>query len=126
MIPNCKKNGREQDIPDDSIKPLTEKDIRRLLLISVRVQNDENLECDWSTFDFKPEDIRKVYESLVYRKYIRYIKNTPTERIPYELKFTQKGMDLIDKISSKESKDYAKLIESVVSMLGTIIPLLSK
>lgn len=96
QIPNAEKNRGVWNIPKRSIKPLNKDDIRRLLILSTRLHNNPELECDYSTFDFKEEDIRLVYESLFYRGYIHDISNIDTARIPYELTITEKGFQLID------------------------------
>ena len=122
-IPNAEKVAGRWIIPDKSLKPLSQDTIRRLLIVSIGLKNNVASGCDWSTFDFKEEDIRLVYESLHYRKYIKEITNISTNRIPYELELTEKGVELIEGANNK-TKDYVEAWNAAMQGLSFIISLL--
>jgi len=122
-IPNAKKENGSWNIPENSIKPLSIADIRRLLLVTVKLRNNPSLGCDWSTFDFDKNDLRLIYESLHYRKYIGDISDIDTNRIPYEMEITEKGMELIENIK-EENVDFTQISSLAFQAISFIIALL--
>lgn len=119
-IPNVQKIKKGTwEIPDGSIKPLKESEIRKVLLLTLQLKNNPRFPLDWSTYDFSKEDIRKVYDSLAYRKYIDICDVEDIKQIPYEARITEKGMNLIER--SKKAKIDVANMANIFAGLATII-----
>ena len=77
-------------IPDIAMKPLDKKIIRKILIITLYLKNNPLLRVS----ELDNYDISKLY---IYLKETEYIKSFDEEsdRIPYEVVLTDKGMDLV-------------------------------
>lgn len=54
-------------IPVDAVKPLSNDEIRRFLILTLQLKNKPSLEVDWSTFPCEYSSVELVYRYLVFR-----------------------------------------------------------
>ena len=94
-IRNKFKNGRfGWYIRTDEIKPLSQKDIHKLLVFTLQLKNDSTYEIDWTLFNYDESVFESIYQHLLARGYIRPFSISDKKRIPYEVVLTQKGMEI--------------------------------
>lgn len=118
-IPNCFKDDKGKWwIPVDSIKPLSTENIKQILFLTLQLKNNPRIPIDWSVFDFDTNNLRKVYEYLAVEEYIENFDIEQTERLPYDIVLTAKGLNLI--FSSKKVST-----QSMQETLNICIPLIS-
>jgi hypothetical protein len=108
-------------IPINSIKPLTDTEIQRVLFLTLQLKNDPTLRIDFEALGISDEQLPHVYQYLLKTGYIRYPKKDILPlRLPYEVILTQKGFDLL-KVNHVEKqsnigeiiKDWAPIVISV-------------
>ncbi len=80
-----KLSERTWYISIDSIKPLSEKDVHRILVLSLQLKNNPSYEIDWDTLDFSASEVRRVYKQLYNDGYIQSITSQDDKKIPYEV-----------------------------------------
>lgn len=78
----------------DTIKPLSNAEVQRLLFLVLQLKNDPTLEINWSMFTFDRGIIDLIYSNLVYEGYLKPFDIQEKERIPYEVILTQRGMEV--------------------------------
>lgn len=86
----------------ETVKPLSDSEIHRLLFLTLQLKNNPSLEIDWSTFGFDLSYIGMIYSNLVGEGYLKPFECKDKTRIPYEVTLTQKGFELA--IPSKTQK----------------------
>ena len=77
-------------IPDTATKPIEKETIRKILIITLMLKNDPNINIP----DIRKYDIPKLYKYLRDIGYINQF-NEDSHRIPYEAILTDKGMKLV-------------------------------
>lgn len=93
-IKNKFKNGNKGwYIRIDEIKPLSSDEIHKILVLSLQLKNNPDLEIDWSTFNFDYSAIKVVYKNLVSQGYVKDFSIEDEKMIPYKVILTQKGME---------------------------------
>lgn len=101
----------------DEIKPLTDIEVHRLLVLSIQLKNNPTLQIDWSTFTFDSSAIDVVYQNLVETGFLQPYVVTDYHRIPYEVVLTQKGLEMATSFKKKSIPDYATLCSQWLPVL---------
>ena len=89
IIGACKDTSGRWIIPVDAIHPLETEQIRLLMVTTVYLQNRRNHVLDYTDY----ADIVSVYSYLQQAGYIEPF-NSYSNRIPYEVVMTDKGVKL--------------------------------
>lgn len=105
-------------IPIDAVKPLSNDEVRRFLILTLQLKNKPSLEIDWSTFSIDEYTINAVYRYLVSQKFIENYNISDNKRIPYEVVLTQKGLELVTSNKKEKIKDFSTAMKE---WLPTII-----
>lgn len=105
-------------IPIDAVKPLSNDEVRRFLILTLQLKNKPSLEIDWSTFSIDEYTINAVYRYLVFQEFIENYNISDNKRIPYEIVLTQKGLELVTSNTKEEIKDFSTAMKA---WLPTII-----
>ncbi len=108
----------------DEIKPLSDTDIHRLLVLSIQLKNNPSLEIDWSTFSFDDNVIDVIYQNLVTLGYIFPYSIADKRRIPYEVVLTQKGLETATSFKQKTIPDYSSLLSQWLPILIDVAKLI--
>ena len=69
-------------IPTDAVRPLSNDEIRRFLMLTLQLKNKPSLEIDWSSFSTEDSVIEPIYRYLVFRELIEPFKISDQKRIP--------------------------------------------
>ena len=85
----------------DEIKPLSDTELHRLLVLSIQLKNNPSLAIDWSTFNFDDIAIDVTYQNLVVSGFVQPYTITDKRRIPYEIILTQKGLEMATSFKKK-------------------------
>ena len=94
-IKNKFKNGRlGWYIRTDEIKPLSQEEIRRMLILTLQLKNNPDCEIDWMQFQYNELVLDSIYTHLHTHGYIQGFSIEEKKRIPYDVVLTQKGMEL--------------------------------
>ena len=104
----------------DEIKPLSDTEIHRLLVLSIQLKNNPSLEIDWSTFDFDNSAIDAIYKTLVASGYIQPYNVVDKRRIPYEVILTQKGLETATSFKKKAIPDYSTMVSQWLTVIINI------
>lgn len=107
----------------DEIKPLSDTEIHRLLVLSIQLKNDPSLTIDWTTFNFDDEAIDAIYQSLCLSGYIHSYSVSDKRRIPYEVILTQKGLEMATAFNKKSIPDFSTVCSQWVPILINIAQL---
>jgi len=107
----------------DEIKPLSDNEIHRLLVLSIQLKNNPSLEIDWSTFNFDNRVIDVIYLNLVESGYIQPYNIDDKRRIPYEVILTQKGLEMATSFNQKTIPDYSTLVSQWLPTLINVAQL---
>lgn len=107
----------------DEIKPLTDTEIHRLLVLSIQLKNNPSLTIDWTTFNFDDEAIDAVYQSLYQSGYIHSYSVSDKRRIPYEVILTQKGLEMATAFNKKSIPDFSTVCSQWLPVLINIAQL---
>ncbi len=93
-IPDAfKVSDRNWYIPIDSIKPLSDSEIHKLLVLTLQLKNRPSLEIDWAVLDFDTAVIIPVYTNLYKLGYIELLPKCQPAELPYKIVLTQKGLE---------------------------------
>jgi|GEM_PF-881605 hypothetical protein len=134
-IPGAQQIKRRWHIPENAIKPLTESEIKKVLILTLKLKNNPKDKIDFSTIDVKPKDIDIMYKYLENLNYIMPIEGIPTKRLPYDVIVSDKGFILLESsVKQANSKadntkyiaDWVKVIlsaaSSIVGFVNNFIP----
>lgn len=116
------KNGRNGwYIQIDEPKPLSQKEIHKLLVLTIQLKDNPSLEIDWSEFTFEDsaEDsaIDNVYKNLAALHYIEPYSIEDKKRIPYEVKLTPKGIEIATSFNSSPACDFSVALSQWLPIL---------
>lgn len=81
-------------MPIDTVKPLSNDEIRRFLILTLQLKNKPSLEIDWAIFPSDYSSVELIYRHLVFRNMIENFDIQDKKHIPYEVVLTQKGMEI--------------------------------
>lgn len=79
----------------NTVYPLSDDEVRKLLTLTLQLKNNPLYSFDWSTFTIDVENIRPIYEYLADMKYILHFQINDSNRLPYDIVLSEKGMDLV-------------------------------
>lgn len=116
-IINKFKVGRNWYISINEIKPLSNAEIHKLLVLTIQLKNNPSLEIDWSTYTFDDTAIENVYKNLLALKYIMPYSIADAKRIPYEVVLTQKGLEKATQFSKKSISDFTTIVSQWLPVL---------
>ena len=122
-IINKFKDGNRWYIRTDEIKPLTNEEIHRLLMLTLQLKNNPSLKIDWSTFSFDDSFIEYIYQNLVEQKYIEQFTIRDKKRIPYEVILTQKGLDIAMKYRKGKTNDFSAIVSQWLPIIINVAQL---
>lgn len=105
-------------IPVDAVKPLSNDEIRRFLILTLQLKNKPSLEVDWSTFPCEYSSVELVYRYLVFRDMLENFDIADKKRIPYEVVLTQKGLGIATSGNNEKIGDFGTTLKE---WLPTII-----
>jgi hypothetical protein len=107
-----KDTSRRWCIPIDAIKPLSDKELRHLLTLTLMLKNNPSEKIDYSKLDVDTSRLPSVYEYLVFTSYIKeFDKNVPAHELPYKVQLTDKGMDIVLSNTNLSSVDFSKAVQ---------------
>lgn len=105
-------------IPVDAVKPLSNDEIRRFLILTLQLKNKPSLEIDWSTFPGDYLSVELIYRHLVYCGMLENFDIKDKKRIPYEVILTQKGLEIATSGNRAKNVDFGTVLKD---WLPTII-----
>lgn len=105
-------------VPVDAVKPLSNEEIRRFLILTLQLKNKPSLEIDWSTFPGDYSSVELIYRYLVFRNMIESFDIQDKKHIPYEVVLTQKGMEIATSGNREKVADFETALKE---WLPTII-----
>ena len=123
-IPGAEKIRGQWKIPVDSIRPLSDGAIERLLRITLTLKNNPAHTIDYASAGIPKEMVAYAYGHLARRHYIEAVDSSvEIERIPYEAVLTDRGMDFLLGGNARPSvvidvTDVAKQLGSVLLAAG--------
>jgi hypothetical protein len=130
-IDGAKKIKGKWCIPLNTTKPISESEIRRILILTLKLKNNPTVKIDFTKFEIKQKDIVNVYKHLEKLNYILTVENIPTKRLPFDVTISEKGFDLIENANIKEEKEsgnnakyIADWVKTIISLIPSIISLL--
>ena len=115
IIGACQDTSGSWIIPVDSPKPLELEQIRALMVTTVYLKNRPDHVLDYSDH----ESIVAVYSYLQHAGYIQPF-NTDSERIPYEVVMTEKGVKLATE-GKGLNLDWLNIGTTVIQVAASII-----
>lgn len=112
-IKNKFKNGRfGWYIRTDEMKPLSEKEIRKILVLTLQLKNNPSYGIDWSLLEYDESAFERIYQQLFFRGYIESFTSIDKARIPYDVILTPKGMEVATSIKNAKTQNlYATVTE---------------
>jgi len=126
-IPGAAIVNNKWSIPVNSIKPPTKDKINNLLILVNSLKHNTDLEIDYKTLGIDQRDISLVYRYLASMKFITIPNNNINEdRIPYEARLKERGLDIIYKLQNKKRKvdiDSKDILYTLVKLIPSIIAL---
>lgn len=107
----------------DEIKPLTDTEIHRLLVLSIQLKNNPSLTIDWSTFNCDDNAIDVIYQSLYLSGYIHSYSVPDKRKIPYEVILTQKGLEMATAFNKESIPDFSTVCSQWLPVLINVAQL---
>jgi hypothetical protein len=90
----------------NTVYPLSDDEVRKLLTLTLQLKNNPLYSFDWSTFTIDVENIRPIYEYLADMKYILRFQINDSKRLPYDIVLTERGMKLVTGWKSENKIDF--------------------
>ena len=119
LVPGAVKIKKVWKIPYNSIKPLTLDNIVKLLRLVNTLKHYPNLDIDYDHTGLSDANIVKVFQYLVSIGMIQQFDlKEPSEKIPYILKLTQRGLDIIE---NTENNKISLDNETIIKVGATIV-----
>lgn len=115
-----KDNHNNWYIEIDTIYPLSENEIRKILTLTLQLKNNPQYTFDWSTFTISAENIRPVYDHLLDMSYILPYQIEDSNRLPYDIVLSEKGMNLVMS-TGRGNKNNPNLINSAAQWLSVAL-----
>ena len=107
----------------DEIKPLSQEEIRKTLILTLQLKNNPDYEIDYSTFGFNETAIESVYHHICSHGYIEPFSIEDKQRIPYDVVLTQKGMEFTTTHKQPSSRDISNTVSNWVSIIANVAQL---
>ena len=110
-IKNKFKNGRfGWYIRTDEIKPLSQEEIRKILILTLQLKNNPACEIDWSLFNCDEAVLESIYQHLFLHGYVQSFSIADKRRIPSEVILTEKGMECVTTFKKEKLSDFSVAI----------------
>ena len=115
IVGACKDTSGSWIIPVDAMKPLETEQIRELMVTTVYLKNKPDHPLDYS-------DHEKTAALYTYLQQTGYIEpfNTDSERIPYEVILTEKGIGLATE-GKPLNLDWLHIGSTVIQVAASVI-----
>ncbi len=111
-IPNAFKYYEKRwYIPIESIKPLTDEEIRKFLVLTLQLKNKPSLKIDRSIVNVDVKTITMIYRYLVYCEMIENFEIEDASRVPYEVVLTQKGLEFATSFKKEKIKNFENIVK---------------
>lgn len=107
-------------IDTNTIYPLAEDEIRKILTLTLQLKNNPQYTFDWTTFTIGAENIRPVYDYLLDMSYIFPYQIEDSNRLPYDIVLSEKGMNLVMSYGRRNKSDLC-LINSTAQWLSVVL-----
>ena len=122
-IPDAVKISGKWRIPKNSVRPVTDKDLRKILFLTLQLKNNPEYEIDYDVLGLEGTNIKKVYDYLHSLKLIEKLpEGIPVHKIPYKAVLTKRGMSIIENGSKGEkSSSTPKNIQKTVLDWGPAV-----
>lgn len=124
LIPGALKVNNTWKIPSDSIKPLSQDDVAKILRLVNTLKHYRDIEVDNDAAGLADKNVLRIFRYLVDIGMIQsFDAEIPTESLPYKLYLTQRGLELITQ-SAKKKVDMdisANDINTGISAIGLIL-----
>ena len=121
LIPGAIKVNNAWKIPSDSIKPLIQDDIVKILRLVNSLKHYPDLAVDYEASGLSDKNVLRIFQYLVAIGMMQSFDiSMPVEQLPYELSLSQRGIDLITTSGKKKSnidvtaKDIVKIGANVL------------
>ena len=118
IVGACQDASGNWIIPINAMAPLEIEQIRKLMIISLYLKNKPEHALDYSEHD----DVVRVYSYLQQTGYINPF-NENSERIPYEVVLTEKGMKIATE-GSPISINWLQLGSTVIQVAASILTIM--
>ena len=93
-------------VPINSVKPLTDEHIRKILRLTLQLKNNPDQSFDLSTINTDTNNLISAYDYLASIGYLKlFNKDDPPEEIPRKVELTEKGMEIFTKKGDPEKRD---------------------
>ena len=109
-------------IPVDARKPLAKNVIEKVLWLVIQLKNTPSFEIDYSRTEIKTGHLASAFQYLADLMLVTAPGDYPTEEIPYRVRLTQKGMDLIQG-KKDPGKDWKAVINLILQLLPSLVSL---
>ena len=107
----------------DEIKPLTQEEIRRILILTLQLKNNPSCEVDWALFNQNETVLDNIYNYLYRLGYILPFSIENKKKIPYEVILTQRGMELVTSLKKNKIQDFATTLTQWLPIMINIAQL---
>lgn len=125
LVPGALKVNNAWKIPSDSIKPLTQDEISKILRLVNTLKHYPDIAVDNDVVGLADKNVLRIFEYLVAVGMIqKFDVEIPTELLPYKLSLTQRGLELITQTEKKKvnmdisAKD---IVSTGISAIGLIL-----
>lgn len=108
----------------NTVYPLSDDEVRKLLTLTLQLKNNPLYSFDWSTFTIDVENIRPIYEYLADMKYISRFTINDSKRLPYDIVLTERGMNLVIGWKGENKTDF-NFVNSLLQGSSVVIKLAS-
>lgn len=119
VIDGAKKVKGKWIIPDDAIKPLTEKQMRQMLLSLLMYKNNPAAGFDFTPADCNERDVSKYFKYLSNRNLILGFKADEGDKVPMNVYVSNKGLDFL--FNSKDKKKWSEVIKQLGKELLPVV-----
>lgn len=120
LVPGAIKVNNAWKIPFDSIKPLIQDDIVKILRLINTLKHYPDLAVDYEASGLSDKNVLRVFQYFVAIGMVQsFDASIPVEQLPYKLALSQRGIDLIT-TSGKKRFDIDKNAKDIVE-IGLIV-----
>lgn len=119
MIDGAEKIDGKWSIPNDAIRPLTEKQMRRMLVSLLMYKNNSAVGFDFSLADCNERDISKYLKYLSNRNLILGFKEEEGDQMPMNVYVSNKGLDFL--FNNTDKKKWSDVIKELGKELLPVV-----
>ncbi len=121
-----KDTSKHWCIPINSIKPLTDWKIKKILFLSLELMNNSTYSIDYQSLGVEPNCLLKLYQYLRNSGFVKPFneKENPAS-LPYRIRLTEKGMHICRRaVSTKTKKDILQIVREWCPIVLQLISML--